>query len=206
MGRVFIAALVVVLGLLAAWYSVFQINPNALTPKVTTQPSRHDTDDPVKWVNKENPERSLILGTDKDEDGALYVYDLNGKIIEDKVVRGLKWPNNVDVEGFVFDNGDEIHIAVITERLTNKLRIFSVPAMTPVDNGGIEVFVGEQERDPMGIALYKRQSDDAVFAIVSRNTGPSDGYLWQCRLTGNPDGTISGQKIADFVRKKHPRA
>ena len=198
MGKFLIAALVVLLGLFAAWYSMIRINPNALTPKVITQPSRYDTDDPAIWVNEENPDESLILGTDKDEDGALYVYDLNGNIIEDKVVRGLKRPNNVDLEKFTFDNGDEIHIAVVTERLSNKLRIFSVPAMTPVDNGGIEVFVGEKEREPMGIALYKRQSDDAVFAIVSRKTGPSDGYLWQYRLTGNSDGTISGQKVRAF--------
>ena len=198
MCRLAIITLLSVLGLFAACYSKPQISPNALTPKVTTQPARHDTDDPAIWVNDGNPEQSLILGTDKDRDGALYVYDLNGNILEDKVVRGLKRPNNVDVEKFAFVNGDEISIAVTTERLANKIRIFSVPSMKPVDNGGIEVFVGEEERSPMGVALYKRESDDAVFAIVSRKSGPSDGYLWQYRLTGNTDGTISANKIRAF--------
>ena len=98
---------------------------SVIKPKIVTEPTRHDTDDPAIWVNEDDPEASLILGTDKNEDGAIYVYDLNGKIQTDKVVRGLKRPNNIDIEEFEFGDGSEIFIAVTTERLTNKLRIFS---------------------------------------------------------------------------------
>ena len=171
---------------------------SVIKPKIVTEPTRHDTDDPAIWVNEDDPEASLILGTDKNEDGAIYVYDLNGKIQTDKVVRGLKRPNNIDIEEFEFGDGSEIFIAVTTERLTNKLRIFSVPDMLPIDNGGIEVFIGEIDRAPMGISLYKRESDDVVFAIVGRKSGPSDGYLWQYRLDGNPDGTIGATIVRSF--------
>ena len=171
---------------------------SVIKPKIVTEPTRHDTDDPAIWVNEDDPEASLILGTDKNEDGAIYVYDLNGKIQTDKVVRGLKRPNNIDIEEFAFGDGSEIFIAVTTERLTNKLRIFSVPDMLPIDNGGIEVFTGEIDRAPMGISLYKRESDDVIFAIVGRKSGPSDGYLWQYRLDGNPDGTIGATMVRSF--------
>ncbi len=171
---------------------------SVIKPKIVTQPTKHDTDDPAIWVNEDDPEASLILGTDKNEDGAIYVYDLNGEIQTDKVVRGLKRPNNIDIEEFEFGDGSEIFIAVTTERLTNKLRIFSVPDMLPIDNGGIEVFTGEIDRAPMGISLYKRESDDVVFAIVGRKSGPSDGYLWQYRLDGNPDGTIGATMVRSF--------
>ena len=174
------------------------VSTNAINPKIVTQHTKYDTDDPAIWVNEEDPAASLIIGTDKNEDGALYVYDLEGNILEEKVVRGLKRPNNVDIEEFEFDNGDEIHIAVTTERLTNKIRIFSVPDMRPIDNGGIEVFVGETDRSPMGVSLYKRNSDDAIFAIVGRKTGPNDGYLWQYRLIGNDDGTLGASKVRAF--------
>ena len=70
--------------------------------------------------------------------------------------------------------------------------------MLPIDNGGIEVFTGEIDRAPMGISLYKRESDDVVFAIVGRKSGPSDGYLWQYRLDGNPDGTIGATIVRSF--------
>ena len=171
---------------------------SVIKPKIVTEPTRHDTDDPAIWVNEDDPEASLILGTDKNEDGAIYVYDLNGEIQTDKVVRGLKRPNNIDIEEFEFGDGSEIFIAVTTERLTNKLRIFSVPDMLPIDNGGIEVFTGEIDRAPMGISLYKRESDDVVFAIVGRKSGPSDGYLWQYRLDGNLDGTIGATMVRSF--------
>ena len=171
---------------------------SVIKPKIVTQPTKHDTDDPAIWVNEDDPEASLILGTDKNEDGAIYVYDLNGEIQTDKVVRGLKRPNNIDIEEFEFGDGSEIFIAVTTERLTNKLRIFSVPDMLPIDNGGIEVFTGEIDRAPMGISLYKRESDDVIFAIVGRKSGPSDGYLWQYRLDGNLDGTIGATMVRSF--------
>ena len=34
----------------------------------------------------------------------------------------------------------------------------------------------------MGVGLYRRDRDDAIFAIVAPKTGPRDGYLWQYRL------------------------
>lgn len=174
-----------------------QVAKEAIKPRVVTQPVKHDTDDPAIWVNEDDPSKSLILGTDKDEDGALYVFDLQGNIIEEKTIRGLKRPNNVDVGEF--EDGDtEFYIAAVTERLTNKIRLFSVPEMKPVDNGGIEVFVGEEERDPMGIALYKRESDDAIFVIVGRKSGPSEGYLWQYRLTLGEGGNIKATKVREF--------
>jgi 3-phytase len=49
-------------------------------------------------INESDPERSLIIGTDKDEDGALFVFDLKGKVIDSlSSTRYAKRPNNVDV-------------------------------------------------------------------------------------------------------------
>jgi len=172
-----------------------------IEPHFVTEPTRHDTDDPAVWINFVDPSQSLIIGTDKDQDGALYVYNLEGKIQQEKIVRNLQRPNNVDVEyGLMLDN-TPTDIAVTTERFTHKLRIFALPNMQPVDDGGIPVFegeTGEEYRDLMGIALYKRSSDGEVFAIVGRKNGPTDGtYLWQYRLYDNG----SGQVAAELVRK-----
>lgn len=169
---------------------------------VVTEPVMYDTDDPAIWYNKENPEASLIIGTDKDEDGALYVFDLDGKIVQDKVVRNLKRPNNVDVvDGFVLGS-DTIAMAGTGERLTHQLRLFSVPDMKPLDGGGIPVFEGEtgaEYRDLMGIAFYKRPSDGQVYAIMGRKNGPTDGtYLWQYALEGNEQGEVSARLVRKF--------
>jgi len=57
--------------------------PGALVPKVVTEPTKHDTDDPAIWINPADPAESLVLGTDKNTDGALYVWGLDGKIKHD---------------------------------------------------------------------------------------------------------------------------
>lgn len=171
-----------------------------ISPVIVTDTVQKDSDDPAVWVNPKDPSQSLIIGTDKDADGALYVFDLQGKVQENKVVRGLKRPNNVDIEYGLTLKGVATDIAVTTERLTHKLRIFSLPDMQPVDNGGIEVFENETSegfRDLMGIALYKDKNGD-IYAIVGRKTGPTTGgYLWQYLL--KDDGT--GHVKASLVRK-----
>jgi 3-phytase len=170
-----------------------------VTPVLITQPVMYDSDDPAIWIDKSDPSKSIIIGTDKDSIGALYVYDLDGKIIENKVVRGLKRPNNVDVEYGLLLNNTPVDIAVTTERFENRLRIFSLPDMKPIDNGGIPVFEGETQRDPMGISLYRRPADGTIFAIVGRKDGPTNGtYLWQYRLEDDGSGHVRAIKVREF--------
>ena len=177
--------------------SSHQVKDDSIRPVRITDPAPHDTDDPAIWINEDNLSKSLIIGTDKDSLGGLYVYDLEGHIIQDKIVNGLSRPNNVDVE-YDFDlNGKLTDIAIVTERFTNKIRIFSLPDLKPLDQGGIFVFDNETERSPMGIAIYKRPTDNVFFAIVGRKKGPTDGYLWQYQLKCSAGGSI----VADLVRK-----
>lgn len=171
-------------------------NPATVQATIITEKVKHDTDDPAIWINKANPSQSLIIGTDKDADGAIYAFNLAGKVV--KRVGGIKRPNNVDIAYGITVNGKKVDIAVTTEREANKLRIFTLPDLQPIDNGGIDVFTGEKERDPMGIALYTRPTDHAIFAIVGRKSGPADGYLWQYEFKDNGSGAITGQVVRKF--------
>lgn len=171
------------------------VRQDGLKPVVVTQETGHDTDDPAIWINKTDTLKSLIIGTDKDSDGGLYAFDLEGKIVNK--VLGLKRPNNVDIAyGFKL-NGQPVDIAVLTERETNSIRVFRLPDLTPIDNGGISVFDGEKERAPMGVAIYTRPQDAAIFAVVGRKSGPADGYLWQYRLV-DEKGVVKGRLVRKF--------
>jgi len=169
-----------------------------IQPAVVTEKSLNDTDDPAIWINPSDPSKSLVLGTDKgDVNGGIYVYTLDGKIDRTRTVLNLKRPNNIDVEyGFNYKN-QLIDIAVFTERGRRMIRVFSLPDMKPIDNGGIEVFVGDSMRDPMGIGLYKDPSKD-IYAIVGRKTGPSGTFLWQYKLSVNDKGFVVGKKVRAF--------
>jgi len=169
---------------------------DTLQADVITEAVKHDSDDPAIWIDPQDASRSLIIGTDKDEDGGLYVFDLDGKLLRN--VGGIKRPNNVDVGYGLLLGGKPVDFAIATERLTNRLRVFSLPSLTPIDDGGIEVFSGETERSPMGIALYTRPSDHALFAIVGRKSGPAEGYLWQYRLKDKGNGKVTAELVRKF--------
>ena len=169
---------------------------SSILPRVVTDTTRWDTDDPAIWINQADPAKSLILGTDKNRDGALYAFDLQGKIVN--LFRGIEGPNNIDIAyGFPF-NGEIIDIAVVTERLKQRLRIFRLPEMEPIDNGDLIVFGGDSERAPMGIALYKRPNDDSFFVFVGGKSGPEEGYIGQYRLEDGGQGEIKMTFVRQF--------
>ena len=178
-----------------------------LQPVVATDPVGKDADDPAIWVHPTDPDRSLVLGTDKSDapNGALYLFGLDGRVRVK--VGGLDRPNNVDVEYGLTVAGQRIDIAVLTERNRKQLRVFRIgpdgSGLSDISSaGGLPVFAGQQgERAaPMGIALYRRASDGAIFAIVSRKAGPLDGHLWQYRLEGDATGKVKATGVREFGR------
>jgi len=176
-------------------------NIDTLRPAVITDTVPNDSDDPAIWVDSAGGTGTLILGTDKgDSTGGVFVFDLDGHIDRTRSRQPLRRMNNVDVvQGLAMRNG-RIDVAVATERGRQRIRVFRLPDMTPIDGGGIEVFGGDTSRAPMGIALFRRPSDGAVFAIVGGKSGPAEGYLWQYRLEDRGDGIVRGVKVRAFGR------
>ncbi len=176
------------------------LQPIEIEAEYATASLSNDPDDPAIWVHPTDPSQSLILGTMKvaAPAGGLAVFGMDGQLRQ--LVTGLDRPNNVDVEyGFVL-GGRSLDIAVVTERLARQLRIFAISSGdSPLtDLGGVPILEGApgEEGAPMGIGLYKRPRDGAIFAIVSPKQGPRDGYLWQYRLTED-----RGRPGARFVRR-----
>lgn len=178
-----------------------QDSSELIQPLYISDPVIHDTDDPAIWINPLEPSQSLIIGTDKDSIGALYVFDLTGKTIDSLVRRDIQRPNNVDI-GYGFIHGqDTIDFAVTGERLTSKIRFFSLPEMKELNPGGLEVYIGEtgeDYRDLMGIALYQSPKSGKTYVIAGRKNGPTDGsYLWQYEVKSQ-DGNLSLELVRKF--------
>jgi 3-phytase len=176
-----------------------------IRPWIATEQVSEDPDDPAVWVNAADPSRSLLICTNKvpAPGGALVVFGLDGKTRQ--TVANLDRPNNVDVEYGLPLGGIPTDIAVVTERLQRRLKVYRIAAdgsiLTDISSGGgIPVFEGQEGENgaPMGIALYRRPSDGAIFAIVGRKTGPRTGYLWQYRLDDDGAGKVKGTKLREF--------
>lgn len=179
---------------------------------VITETTIQDTDDPAIWVNKNNLSKSIVFGTGKDTDGAIYAYDLDGKIIEDKTLRGIQRPNNIDIRyDFKLNDSTFVDVLAFTEREKKQYRLFSIPDMRPLDNGGFLVFEDETNPEyqyPMGISLYKSPLNDGLYAIIGRKDGPSDGYLYQYSISSNSKGVSSKlvRKFGKYSGKKEIEA
>ena len=161
----------------------------------------NDPDDPAIWVHPKDPSRSVILGTMKvaAPAGAVVVFGMDGQIRQ--VISGIDRPNNIDVEYGLQLGGRPVDIAVVTERLARQLRVFRIEPADGrlIDLGRIPVLEGQsgEAGAPMGIALYRRPRDGAIFAIVAPKEGPRQGYLWQYRLVDAGGGRVG----AKFVRR-----
>lgn len=184
-----------------------------IAPTLKSEKLPHDSDDPAIWINHNNPEQSIVFGTDKDEiNGGVFALDLEGKIIKEKSLTGVSYPNNVDVEyGFRLTDSTETDIMVFSEREKNQIRVYSVPDMKPLDNGGFKVFEDETNTEmkrPMGVSIYKNPSTKEVSVFVSRKAGPKEGYLYQYALIADSLGVHSKllRKIGSFSGQKEIEA
>ena len=185
-----------------------KVSEEKVIPVIITDKTPNDTDDPAIWYNKQDPSKSLILGTDKgDSTGGIFVFDLEGKLVTSLCIRNLERPNNIDVEYEFQFQGKTIDLAVFTERGKDMIRVISLPDCKFIDNGGIPVFEDDSLRSPMGIALYK-DKNNKVFAFVGRKDGPQEGYIYQYQLMAN-DTAVSGVKVralGKFSKKKEIEA
>lgn len=174
-----------------------------VTPVRATEALTGDPDDPAIWVNARDAAKSLVVATMKvpAPAGGLAVFGLDGKL--QQFLDGADRPNNVDVEYGLDLDGTPTDIAVLTERLGRRLRVYTIApdgsGLRDRSAGTMPILEGApgDEGAPMGIGLYRRPKDGAIFAIVAPKAGPKANYLWQYRLAD--DGT--GRVGATFVRR-----
>jgi len=177
-----------------------------ITPARTSAVVPHDPDDPAIWVSRTPPDRALIFGTDKvDGVGGLYAFGLDGEIRQ--AITPLDRPNNVDVEYGLAMGGREIDIAVLTEGRQHRLRVYGIPPdgglLTDLAPAGIPVLDGQEGEaaEPMGIALYKRAADRAIFAIVAPKTAAPP---ITCGNTGSREWLVTSRRPGPPLRRLQP--
>jgi 3-phytase len=180
-----------------------------------------DMDDPALWVHPIDKSKSLVIAAAKL--GGLRVYDLNGKEIQkiaallDSKGKPAQRFNNVDVQ-YNFDlNGKRIDIAVASDRLGDKLRIWKIDASDPKgplldisDPAMPRIFPtrpdaadratktianpNDGKNTAYGLALYK--SGEKIYALVNQN---NEAMISQLELVANADNTIGFKPVKNWM-------
>jgi 3-phytase len=173
----------------------------SVTPDVQTQVMARfgdAADDPAIWVNKKRPQKSLVIGTNKQQ--GLFVYDLQGREVQHFNTGKL---NNVDVRYGVRLGKEVVDIAVATNRDDNSLAIYTIDPK----NGKLR-FSGSVATDLeeiYGFCLYQNASG-VTYAIPNAKTGE----FQQIELTAVADHKnqnthiLQGKKVRSFFVKSQP--
>ncbi|MFN0133824.1 MAG: phytase [Phycisphaerales bacterium] len=164
--------------------------PPAVAPTIQTEAvaSVGDAaDDPALWVHPTEPDKSLILGTDKKR--GLGVYDLAGKQVQFLDDGKL---NNVDIRQGVIWAKDSIDLVAANSRSDDTLLLYRVVA------GRLERFgppIPAQVKEVYGICLGIDRATGTTHLVACGKSGKV------VQFTLRPDAT--GQPIASLIRDFH---
>ncbi|UYO96911.1 phytase [Microbacterium sp. M28] len=166
-----------------------------------------DADDPAIWVDEDDAENSLVITTAKE--AGMNVYDLEGQLvqhIDPKLASGEGDApgryNNVDlIHDFELD-GDEVDLAVVSDKGMDDLGIFVIDdgeltEVTAPDAGRIFSASQEEvnsEHTAYGLATW--QEDDGAYALVSRNSETEVALL---ELSDKGDGTVGWDVVRELA-------
>ncbi|WP_213999263.1 phytase [Arsukibacterium sp.] len=173
-----------------------------LMPTLQTEPAsqRGDVmDDPAVWHHPEQPELSLLLGTDKR--AGLDVYNMQGQRVQQLPVGRL---NNVDVRYNLRWQGQTHDLAVASLRDDNSLQMFAIDLNGLLYNAGR---VATAMTEIYGLCLYQSGRSGQHYVFVNDKSGlieqyriSSDGQNWQgvlvrsLQVPSQPEGCVTDDK------------
>jgi 3-phytase len=173
-----------------------RVSADAETRSVRAGRSTDAADDPAIWVHPTDPEKSLIIGTNKV--AGLAVYSLQGEEIRFYPVGRA---NNVDIRyGFEFGNGDRADVVGCTERNQNEILLFRIdPA-----NGSLNQIRGNrmvsEHPDIYGFCMYHSPTSHQYYAI----SNDKDGTIEQWYLSPEGADEIAGQLVRTLKVSSQP--
>lgn len=159
---------------------------------VATTVRGKNVDSPAIWIAPK-PEDSLVLLTEKGG-GAVMVFKADAKATFVGRFGKLKRPNGVAILQNVAIGSMKKDLAFVTDRNGHIVHVYSIPDF---------MLVGEFARglkQPMGITLYHRQSDNAVFAYVVSKLAKGDEKVIRYRIT-EQNGRIAGVREIHFGKE-----
>jgi 3-phytase len=161
-----------------------RVTANAETMPVDADAKDDSADDPAIWVNTQNPDSSLIIGTNKK--AGLYVFDLKGNTLQFLKIGKI---NNVDLrDGFRYQN-KEVVLVTGTNRSNSSISVLYINKENKTLVGPIAEIPSKLD-EVYGIGMYRNPKTNEFFAIINNKTGKFEQWL----IT-NPSGDKLAYKL-----------
>jgi 3-phytase len=163
------------------------------TEGVASEPGIDAADDPAIWVNVENPEKSLILGTNKK--GGIHVYNLNGDELQ--YIKS-DCMNNVDLrDGFEY-KGQNAVIVAASNCTRNTISLFYIDKSTNLLSDTILNIKSSVELI-YGICMYKSHISDKYYVFV--NGEKAEVEQWEL---SSENGNLKADLVRNFKVSSRP--
>lgn len=163
------------------------------TEGVASEPGVDAADDPAIWVNTENPEKSLILGTNKK--GGIHVYNLEGDELQ--YVKS-DCMNNVDLrDGFEY-NGQNVVIVAASNCTRNTISLFYIDKSTNLLSDTILNIKSSVELI-YGLCMYKSHISDKYYVFV--NGEKAELEQWEL---SSENGKLKADLVRNFKVSSRP--
>ncbi|HEX5764877.1 MAG TPA: phytase, partial [Woeseiaceae bacterium] len=167
--------------------------PAVARPMVETEPVGtfgDAADDPAIWIHPTDPERSLVIGTNKKR--GLNVYDLDGRTVQTLADGNM---NNVDLRYDFPLGGEQVALVTASNRSTDSISVYKVDEdalqLVEVADGVIPTgFV-----DPYGLCMYRSPSTGEYYVFINEG---GEGNFRQWRLFDNGQGRVSAEQVREF--------
>lgn len=152
-------------------------------------------DDPAIWVHPTNPQKSLVLGTNKK--WGLFVYDLQGNEAQTIATGHI---NNIDIRQGVHlaANKKAKDIAIASNRTDNTLTVYTINPSNGHVSQAANIATGLN--DVYGVCLYA-PNVHTLFAYIN----DKDGRFKQYQLTENAT-SINAKLVREFHLDSQPEA
>jgi 3-phytase len=141
------------------------------TDEVASEPRVDAADDPAIWVNTKNPEKSLVLGTNKM--GGIHVYDLHGKELQ-FVKSGCM--NNIDLRDNFSYNEQEVVLVAASNCTLNTISLFYIDKNTLLLSDTL-INIKSSVDLVYGLCMYKSPVTNKYYVIV--NGEGADVEQWE---------------------------
>jgi len=136
------------------------------------QPKNEDAaDDPAIWIHPENPEKSLIIGTDKK--GGLATYNLKGEELFYFYAGDM---NNCDLR-YDFPLTDKtVDILAASNRTFHSLSLYKIQENGILDSLHSRIIKSEMKDEVYGLCMYNSPKSGKYYVFMNSKAGEVEQY------------------------------